>query len=294
VILAAMPDLPPLPATAGNAAFRASFYARWGRENALVCGSTRHAEYAPHPQALSVKAAWGGAERYLLGAREVQVDDDHWLVLNERRTYASVLRANVPVTSCAVFFRPGLAHAVAAQRLQRLPALLDTIDATAPALEFSEHLRAPERSPVPRRLRAMVARARAGERSEDWLEEQALLLVHDLFDAAPEVRAPAAPRSARSELLRRLRLATDFIDSAHAQPLTLDAMARVACLSRFHFVRHFRALHGITPYAYLLRKRARAARRLLAAGATDREAVALACGFGSRFALARALQRHPQ
>jgi AraC family transcriptional regulator len=69
-------------------------------------------------------------------------------------------------------------------------------------------------------------------------------------------------------------------------------MARVACLSRYHFVRHFRALFGITPYAYLLRKRARVAQRQLAAGAADREALALACGFGSRFALARALRRH--
>jgi hypothetical protein len=106
-----------------------------------VRGTTRQAEYAPHPQALSIKTAWGGAERYLLGTREVQVDDDHWLVLNGRRTYASVLRSAGPVTSCAVCFRPGLAPAVAAQRGQRLTALLDTLDPAAPALEFSEHAR---------------------------------------------------------------------------------------------------------------------------------------------------------
>ena len=292
MILTTMPDLPPRPATAANAAFRASFYQRWGRENALVCGSSRDAEYAEHPQTLSVKAAWGGPERYLLDRREVVVDDDHWLVLNAQRSYGSVMRAARPVTSLAVFFRPGLPEAVAAQRLQDLPALLDASDAAAPAVEFSEHLRHHDGA-VSRRLRALYLQAQAGERSEDWLEEQSLLLMHDLLGQAPEALQPQpARRTARGELLRRLRLAADFIDSCHAQAITLDDMARVACLSRYHFVRHFRALHGITPYAYLLRKRACVAQRLLAAGARDREAVALACGFGNRFALARALQRH--
>ncbi len=294
MILTSMPDLPPRPATAENAPFRAAFYARWGRENALVCGTSRHAEYAAHPQTLSIKAAWGGSERYLLGTREVVVDDDHWLVLNERRAYGSVLRSAVPMTSFALFFRPGLPSAVSVQRAQAVAAQLDQPDpdlGRAPVPEFSEHLR-PHDATVSQRLRAMHRQALAGERSEDWLEEQALLLMHALLGDACDAADAAPRRSARAELQRRLRLAADFIDSSHAEPITLDDMARVACLSRYHFVRHFRALHGITPYAFLLRKRARVARRLLDRGAHDREAVALACGFGSRFALARALQRH--
>lgn len=286
-----MPDLPPRPASTANAAFRAAFYSRWGRENALVCGTARRAEYAPHPQTLSVKAAWGGGERYLLGDREVVVDDDHWLVLNEQHVYGSVLRSASPVTSCALFFRPGLAQQVAAQRLQTLADQLETPDPPARALEFSEHLR-PHGGAVSQRLRGMALQVRAGEHSEEWLEEQALLMAHELIGAAPEAAQPAPPRSPRNELQRRLRLAADYIDSCHARPISLDDMARVACLSRFHFVRHFGALHGISPYAFLLRKRARVARRMLAAGAGDREAVALACGFANRFALARALRRH--
>jgi AraC-like DNA-binding protein len=292
MILTSMPDLPPRPLTAANAAFRESFYRRWGKENALVCGLTREAEYARHPQTLSIKAAWGGGERYLLGDRDVVVDDDHWFVLNERRAYASVLRAPRPVASFAVFFRPGIASEVAAQRVQSLDARLDTLDPAARPVEFSEHLR-PHDGALSRHLRAMHARAHAGERSEDWLEEQALLLVDALLAERP-ARAPEAGRAlARAELLRRLRRAADHIDTCHAQDLTLDDMARVACLSRYHFVRHFRALHGITPYAFLLRKRARVAHRLLAGGESDRERVAQASGFGNRYALARGLARYP-
>lgn len=295
MILTAMPDLPPRPLTAANAAFRRMFYERWGRENAIVCGRSSDMAYEVHPQTLSIKTAWGGRERYFLREREVAVDDDHWLVLNEGRAYGSRLRSLRPTASFAVFFRPGLQHELAALQPQALRGALDAPDPPARRLHFAEHLRA-HGGPVSAQLRHMRDEVMLGETSEDWLEEQALLLLGLMLAEEPaalsSLPAAPAPRSARDELERRLRLAADFIDTCHAEPITLADMARVACLSRYHFVRHFRELHGLTPYAYLLRKRSRVARRLLVGGAIDRESIAQQCGFGSRFALARALKRH--
>jgi AraC-like DNA-binding protein len=293
VILTSMPDLPPRPLTSANAAFRDMFYRRWGRETCLVSGSGTHFEYGTHQQTLSIKAAWGGSERYFLRERDVSVDDDHWMVLNEGRAYGSRVHARRPVTSFAIFFRPGLDREVAAQRQRTLHSALDTQDGSDASPEFSEHLRAHD-AVVSRRLRSMQAQALAGERSEDWLEQQALLLLDEMLDASAAERRRGEPPSsvARRELQRRLRLAADYIDTCHAEPIGLQDMAAVACLSRYHFVRHFRELYGITPYAYLLRKRARVAQRLLGAGEHDRERVALLCGFANRFALARALVRY--
>ncbi len=292
MILASMPDLPPRPLTSANAAFRDMFYRRWGRETCLVSGSGTHFEYGTHEQTLSIKAAWGGGERYFMREREVTVDDDHWLVLNEGRAYGSRVHSRRPVTSLAIFFAPGLAGEVASQRRRALHCAIDSPGVSTASPEMSEHLR-PHDAVVSRRLRAMQAQAVAGERSEAWLEQQALLLLDELFDASAGERPTGQDKgSARRELLRRLRLAADYIDTCHAEPIGLQDMAAVACLSRYHFVRHFRELHGITPYAYLLRKRARVARRLLGAGEHDRERVALLCGFANRFALARALERY--
>lgn len=291
MILTAMPDLPPRPETAANAAFRRSFYERWGHENALVCGRATQVEYDVHPQLLSIKAAWGGRERYLLPEREVAVDDDHWLLLDAGRSYGSAVRSPRPMTSFAVFLRPGLAAEVRAARRQSLDSALQAPDPRRHDGVFSEHLR-PHGGAVSQRLHALRAAAGAGECSEDWLEQQLTLLLDELLHDGDAPVAAGPRRAAREELARRLHLAADFIDSHHAEPITLDDMARIACLSRYHFVRHFRERFGITPYACLLRKRARAAQRLLAAGMQDREAVALQCGFGNRFALARALARH--
>ncbi len=290
MILTTMPDLPPRPLTAANAAFRRMFYARWGRENAIVCGRSHDAVYDTHAQSLSIKAAWGGPERYFLREREVAVDDDHWLVLNEGRAYGSCIKSSRPVASFAVFFRPGLQCEVAAALAQPLERVLEAPDTGVRDVRFAEHLR-PHGVEASRRLRALRDAVLAGERNEDWLEQQLLLLLAPLLAGQERSAAVSVRRSGRAELERRLRRAADFIDSYHAAPITLADMAQVACLSRYHFVRHFRALHGLSPYAYLLRKRAAVARRLLARGDADRETVAQQCGFGSRFALARALTR---
>lgn len=291
-----MPDLPPLPETAANAAFRRWYTPRWGRENALICGRSTRAEYPVHTQTLSVKLAWAGSERYMLPHRELVVDDDSYLILNEGRSYASVLRSTRPVHSFSVFFRPGLPAEVQAARRQTLEAALAQPDAAPRGTGFSEHLRRHDARVTPR-LRGMHRAALAGERSEDWLEQQMLLLLGDMLDAEAEAereaaRLPVARTSTQRELARRLRRAMDVIESRFAEPIGLTELAEAACLSRYHFVRHFREFYGTTPHAALTAKRARVAQRLLDAGVADVEAVAQRCGLGSRWSLQRALRRH--
>ncbi|MFN0184864.1 MAG: helix-turn-helix domain-containing protein [Aquabacterium sp.] len=297
MILTRLPDLPPRPESAANALFRRQFYARWGRENAVVCGRSTLAEYAAMAQTLSIKMALGGRERYLLPRRELVVDDDTLLVLNEGARYGSVLQSERPAWSFAVFFRPGMQHEVAAQQARGLQAALDDPGPPGPAqpvrpIGFAEHLR-PRQGPVGARLQQMAQQIAAGERSEAWLEEQLTLLLADLLkqEHAPPPAGSTRP-ALRAELRRRLLLAADLIQSHDPQALTLDRLAAEASLSRFHFVREFSRLFGASPHAYLTRKRARVAQRLLAAGATDPDRVAQACGLGSRWSLRRALARH--
>ena len=54
---------------------------------------------------------------------------------------------------------------------------------------------------------------------------------------------------------RRLLRARDAMDRTYAQPLDVPALARIACVSRAHFIRMFRATFGETPHRYLQRRR---------------------------------------
>ena len=68
-------------------------------------------------------------------------------------------------------------------------------------------------------------------------------------------------------------------------------IAAAASLSRFHLVRLFRQVHGVTPHAHLLAKRMTVAERLLAQTRLDINEIAVRAGFGTRWSLFRQLRK---
>lgn len=78
-----------------------------------------------------------------------------------------------------------------------------------------------------------------------------------------------------------LRRARDLIDRRFAEPLDLDAMARTAGFSRYHFARAFRAAYGEPPGAYLTRRRIERAQDLLRAANLTVTEVCHLVGFSS-------------
>ena len=81
--------------------------------------------------------------------------------------------------------------------------------------------------------------------------------------------------------LSALRRARDLIDRDYADPLDLDAMAREAGYSRFHFARGFAEAYGETPRAYLTRRRIERAKSLLRSANLSVTEVCVLVGFSS-------------
>jgi AraC-like DNA-binding protein len=82
-------------------------------------------------------------------------------------------------------------------------------------------------------------------------------------------------------LLPALRRARDLIDRDYADPLDLDAMAREAGYSRFHFARAFTAAYGETPRTYLTRRRIERAKTLLRMANLSVTEICFLVGFAS-------------
>lgn len=81
-----------------------------------------------------------------------------------------------------------------------------------------------------------------------------------------------------------------FFESHLFEPPALDEAARLCGLSRFQLIRRFALATGMTPGAYLRRRRLSEAARLVAGGAENLLHVALATGYGSHEALTRAFR----
>ncbi len=97
----------------------------------------------------------------------------------------------------------------------------------------------------------------------------------------------------RSEYARRMNRVLDYIDAHLAEPLELATLADVAHFSPYHFHRLFDAWMGETLGSYLRRQRLEAGAGMLQSrpSAPVLE-VALAVGFGSGEAFARAFKEH--
>ncbi|HEV7574514.1 MAG TPA: GyrI-like domain-containing protein [Caldimonas sp.] len=103
--------------------------------------------------------------------------------------------------------------------------------------------------------------------------------------------AATAPRDSRGEYERRIHRVVAHIDSHLDEPLDLETLAAVANFSAFHFHRLFRAWTGETLGDYLRRRRVETgALRLLTQPRSTVLEVALAVGFGSGEAFARAFK----
>jgi len=83
-----------------------------------------------------------------------------------------------------------------------------------------------------------------------------------------------------------------YIESHFASALTLDEIADVAGVSRFHLVRAFVAATGFSVMRYVRARRLSEAARTLAAGAPDILHVALDAEYGSHEAFTRAFRDH--
>src|SRR5258708_6935370 len=83
-----------------------------------------------------------------------------------------------------------------------------------------------------------------------------------------------------------------FIESHLADELTLDEIAGVAGISRFHMVRAFAAATGLSVMRYVRARRLTEAARALANGAPDILTLALDADYGSHEAFTRAFRDH--
>jgi AraC-like DNA-binding protein len=85
----------------------------------------------------------------------------------------------------------------------------------------------------------------------------------------------------RPELLSRLCNARDLLRDWENEPISVSAVARASGLTRFHFIRLFKAMFGETPHQYRSRAQIEKAKRLLILTDMSITDVCMEVGFSS-------------
>jgi AraC family transcriptional regulator len=134
--------------------------------------------------------------------------------------------------------------------------------------------------PALRRMAAPLLRVQARlHADEPGATDEAVLqfaeaVLRSLADSRGEPAVAARDQRRIGEVVRHIERHADA-------PLDLDRLARLACMSKFHFLRSFRRTLGVTPHQFLLQQRLRNAALALRARPDERIAtIAADAGFG--------------
>jgi AraC family transcriptional regulator len=92
------------------------------------------------------------------------------------------------------------------------------------------------------------------------------------------------------DYLEQIQCGVDYIETRLDQPIVIDAVAREACMSRWHFQRMFKGLSGDTVKHYIRSRRLALALETLLHSDTRIIDVALAAGFDSQESFTRAFK----
>ncbi len=246
------------------------------RANAVLRARSRTHYVKDFPGPLSIKSVTAGVVAWKCGSRDRVVDRDSFLVLNAGEPYSMEIDSPAPVSTLCVFFQDGFVESV------RASLVANELESEPEPLPFLGGLHARDERILPR-MQAIAESRTVGL----WLDEQYLLLAHDLVTLQGEMRRrvdlmPARRPSTRAELLRRVRRGQEYLQRqrwrSRSPPESRARPAFPVPLSpRPLFTRAF----SRTPHDYRNRLRLERARRLLESSPLTVMEICGAVGFES-------------
>ncbi len=247
----------------------------------MILGPPFH-RHGKGPAGWSIKGYAGGSVPFRLDRRQFHVDDGAYLVVNAGQDYEFETPADSPLFNFTIFLTAADLRDAWASHVASDEALLDDPGAGHGPECMAIALRIPDRIAG---LRSFLRRRwEAGLATAEMIDSAACEIVAAAMSDQAEVlgqarKVRAVRRATREEAVRRIRRAVDYIESTPCAPLNLDALAAVACMSKHHFLRCFKAVTGQTPYRFVLHRRIARAEKLLVKTTRHAADIGRACGF---------------
>ncbi len=268
-----------------------------GSFNALLSGTSRSFDAPDLVGALSIKGVVAGSVIWETEGRRYVVRESNYLVMNQGQTYRFTIDSNIPSTTFSVFFQDGFVEEVHHGLTQPISTQLEAPDAARPGSLIFPQCLEPEPSRVLGALRALHAAGLRGETSRTATEEAVLRIAHALVGELTRSKQAASHltsvrASTREELIRRVLRGRDFLLSRMSESVSIAEAARAAGLSRYHFLRVFRAAFHTTPHQFLTTQRLARARLLLRSGKHTVTGVCFESGFQSVSSFSSLFRRH--
>jgi AraC family transcriptional regulator len=99
---------------------------------------------------------------------------------------------------------------------------------------------------------------------EEQLTDVVVYLLRMHANVQKEIKKlPVVKKSTQIEVYRRLCHSLDYMHSYYTREITLEELSKIACLSKYHYLRLFKSVFHHSPYQHLLHLRLEKAKQLL-------------------------------
>lgn len=229
---------------------------------------------------LSVFTNIRGASAVVTGSKRVVVRPGFFYVTNHDQYYTLDIRHTTGTETCNIHFGEYWADQALVTLVKNSSELLDQayFDIPYQRLELHNKLYFGDES-FNRLLQKAKSAASTLDEEETLYDILVLLLRNDQQIKKASEKIASIKNSTKQEILRRLILAVDYIHSYYDRDLSLEELASVSCLSKFHFLRLFKTVFGKTPNRFINDVKVQRAKTLLLHSREDIISISRALGF---------------
>ncbi|GAB4519691.1 MAG: AraC family transcriptional regulator [Allomuricauda sp.] len=253
------------------------------KRNVAIKSSVDKFESVVNSSGLSIKVPIDGNEHYSLGNQYHKVKPGQFLVVNQGEPIRCTLDSDKAIESICIYLD-----------MEMYLEILETVQTQEKGrfqrryynevVSDKYYLDNCGLSTILKRIKAYSDPKRLNEEDFILLTEQ--LVAHQEHQKQLLANINALNPATRMELLRRLRKAKSFIFENFKTDISLEQIAKESCLSKYHLLRSFKDVYGLTPYQALLKRRIDMGAQYLNHGYSVQDA-AIKSGFGDRRSFSR-------
>lgn len=245
---------------------------------------------------LSIKYVVSGEERYTINNKTFKVTAGRFLIVNHHQQFICKVSSPEPVEGFCFYLDPEQVAQIY-NRYQPAATFAAKDHLPTKPLRFMEKLYSVHENELGQYLLELAPQLRQ-EQLNPYLDfkvifqklaEKIVLSQLEIDDRLANIQNTR--KTTRIEIFKRVSRVRNYIDDNFLEDINLEDLASLAFLSKYHFLRCFKHVYGISPYQYVIQRRLVHSQTLLDNSQKTLSEIAYQTGFIDRRAFNRAFRK---
>jgi len=270
------------------------------RQSSMINFSMLKELYCPVPfRSFSIKYVGDGCEKYTVNGNKYLVETGNYLIANHFSDGFIEIDSKKPVKGICIDVAPSiLSEVVASHRRPDTPFADISLDTFFNTPNFFENQYNSANTNVGKFLKELDIELSKNpfqqrEISSEFYFSLAEKILQDHVPIYKQLQTIQSLKpETKKELLRRITKAKEYIDGNYVSDIDIQTVASESSLSEYHFFRLFKAIFGISPHQYIIRKRLEFSMFLIKQGNYSITDVACRSGFSDIYSFSKSFKNH--